>query len=357
MPLHPDQAQKNSFNRWVKLEDRYDWNAIQENHNQGMSLVNLSKLFKISRNSFPKAIELGLFIKRNHPRNKLSDQVKEQISIKRKQWLKDNPDKHPWRNKDKFKSKPCEKVKEFLSSKDIQFIEEFIPEIEGRSFSIDIAMPDKMIALEINGNQHYEKDGSLKPYYQERHDLLESNDWDVYEIHYSACFKLDKLEEFFYKLDSSEKKVEFDYFTYTPRTKTTYHCCDCGIRVIKRNTIRCKDCRKLNIKNISQNKTKIDRIPKIKIDRIPKINETRCSCGNVMSYRANQCMQCNLIKSRKAIRPSKEELEKLILDYPLTKLGEMFGVSDNAVRKWCRLVGITEFPNNKYRQNVFHSKK
>lgn len=39
-------------------------------------------------------------------------------------------------------------------------------------------------------------------------------------------------------------------------------------------------------------------------------------------------------------KPPKEELEKLVEEFPFTKLGELFGVSDNAVRKWCKKDGI-----------------
>lgn len=43
---------------------------------------------------------------------------------------------------------------------------------------------------------------------------------------------------------------------------------------------------------------------------------------------------------RKVARPSKEELELLVKEHPMTTLGKMFGVSDNAVRKWCSTYGI-----------------
>lgn len=37
---------------------------------------------------------------------------------------------------------------------------------------------------------------------------------------------------------------------------------------------------------------------------------------------------------RKVDRPSKEDLEKLIQQYPIVTIGKMYGVSDNAIRKW-----------------------
>jgi len=109
------------------------------------------------------------------------------LSLARRKYLRENPDKHPWKRKEKFISVPCEKLKEYLTSKNIKFIEEWQP-IEDRFFSIDIAFPDKKIGIEVNGNQHYNADKTLKDYYQRQHDLLEINGWKIFEIHYSSCF-------------------------------------------------------------------------------------------------------------------------------------------------------------------------
>lgn len=40
-------------------------------------------------------------------------------------------------------------------------------------------------------------------------------------------------------------------------------------------------------------------------------------------------------KQRKVERPNREELKYLIRTLPFTQIGKMYGVSDNAVRKWC----------------------
>lgn len=46
---------------------------------------------------------------------------------------------------------------------------------------------------------------------------------------------------------------------------------------------------------------------------------------------------CFHLETRKVNRPTKEELEKLLSEkVPWVRLGKMFGVSDNAVRKWAR---------------------
>lgn len=45
-------------------------------------------------------------------------------------------------------------------------------------------------------------------------------------------------------------------------------------------------------------------------------------------------------KQRKVERPSKEKLEELIINNPMTTIGKMYGVSDNAIRKWAKSYGI-----------------
>lgn len=327
---------------------------LQELSDKGLTVMEIANHLNVSDCLVRKTLKNNN-ITINKPKPVIhTEETKRNLSEKRKQWLKDNPDKHPWRNKDKFKSKPCEKVKEFLSQLNIPFIEEYQPEIDGRAFSIDIALPDKMIALEINGNQHYERDGTLKAYYQERHDLLEFSGWDVYEIHYSACFNLDKWSDFIDKLSNANVKVEFDYFNYVPKVKKVKCCVDCGKHIDKR-AIRCKPCvsNYFNIEVEKRQKQKPQKvthniIPKPVKNKTEKIEEL-CKCGNIKDSDARQCMTCFRIEHRKvADRPNKEELEKLLWELPFTRLGGKYGVSDNAVRKWCKSYGITNYPPRGY---------
>lgn len=309
---------------------------------------------------------------------KHSEETKKKISEIRKKWLLENPDKHPWRSNNKFKSKPCEKVKEFLKNKNIQFVEEYNPKILNRNFSIDIAIPDKKIAIEINGNQHYDKFGKLKPYYQERNNLLESDGWIVYQIHYSCCFNLDKWINFLEIIKNTSIKINFDYFNYVPKEKKKWFCIKCGIEV-KRNVKRCVSCRKNGSSSqIQTGNTSLEekcdipftKEPKkfciscgkhhcSKIDYCRKCSNSQpksniCECGNFKHEQAKKCKNCFLLKIRKVKnRPTKEELEKLIWKFPFTTLGKMFGVSDNGVRKWCKNYGIKSFPTPSYRTKKF----
>lgn len=125
---------------------------------------------------------------------KHSEEAKKKISRSRKQYLEENPDKHVWKKTDKFKSVPCQILKDYLAESNIPYVEEWRP-LDDRFFSIDIAFPDLKIGIEVNGNQHYDQNGNLLDYYQNRHDLITESGWKLYEIHYTSCFRPAKLME------------------------------------------------------------------------------------------------------------------------------------------------------------------
>lgn len=148
--------------------------------------------------------------------NKHTEITKQQLALKRLEWLKNNPEKHPWKRKDKFLSKPCELFKKYLDSIKLCYVSEYNMYNEtGHNYSIDIAFPDKKIGIEINGNQHYNKDGTLKKYYQTRHDLIEKVGWKLLEIHFISCFDEEKIKHIikFYK--------QPDYSQYFKKKKIT----------------------------------------------------------------------------------------------------------------------------------------
>ena len=50
---------------------------------------------------------------------------------------------------------------------------------------------------------------------------------------------------------------------------------------------------------------------------------------------------------------SKEELLQLIKEKPFTEIGRMYGVTDNAIRKWCKKMGL---PSTKRELNALYQK-
>lgn len=90
------------------------------------------------------------------------------------------------------------------------------------------------------------------------------------------------------------------------------------------------------------------------------IDKKTCNhCGGPCSYGSLHCKKCHvkyyscidktkyLPKSQSqytrknlANKPTKEELYELLKIYSFNKVGEMFDVSGNAIKKWCKLYGI-----------------
>lgn len=135
-----------------------------------------------------------------------TEEVKQVMALKRKSYLKENPDKHPWRKKDKFLSKPCEVFKEFLRKNNFIFLEEYIP-LTDYNYSIDIAFPIEKIGIEINGNQHYKNliTNELNDYYHLRHNLIEADGWKLLEIHYYNVYLPTEQEKI---LDLLKKQIQ-----------------------------------------------------------------------------------------------------------------------------------------------------
>lgn len=67
-------------------------------------------------------------------------------------------------------------------------------------------------------------------------------------------------------------------------------------------------------------------------------------CGCEISLQANRCVSCeNLKRKQDAIEQkplTREELKELIRTVPFTQIAEKFGVTDNAIRKWCDLYNL-----------------
>ena len=63
-------------------------------------------------------------------------------------------------------------------------------------------------------------------------------------------------------------------------------------------------------------------------------------CGKPITKgtKTGMCPECIHIESRQVERPNAEELTKILKDNNgnFTKVASLFGVTDNAIRKWCK---------------------
>lgn len=74
---------------------------------------------------------------------------------------------------------------------------------------------------------------------------------------------------------------------------------------------------------------------------------TCCYCSKMLisQNQDTYCsVQCSRLASRKVVRPSKDELEKLTWSKPTSQIAKDFGVSDKAIEKWCKAYEIEKPP-------------
>jgi predicted RNA-binding Zn-ribbon protein involved in translation (DUF1610 family) len=112
--------------------------------------------------------------------------------------------------------------------------------------------------------------------------------------------------------------------------KNNYKCIKCGVG-LSRKTLSglCKKCYFIQI-NENPSKGNKDHSK----------NKICISCGSkIRNNKSGKCFKCvdrNIIKNK----PTKDILEELIKNTPMTKIGEKYQVSSNSVKKWCKKYGI-----------------
>ena len=88
--------------------------------------------------------------------------------------------------------------------------------------------------------------------------------------------------------------------------------------------------------------------------KIGKINYCLL-CSTVINKESKYCISCSNIVKRHQVRPSKEDLAKMIYDTNFTEVGRMFHVTDNTIRDWCRVYHLpthTKELKNWYRTEI-----
>lgn len=72
-------------------------------------------------------------------------------------------------------------------------------------------------------------------------------------------------------------------------------------------------------------------------------SKTYCiDCEKEISHNSKRCQSCASIEMKKGIskRPYKEQLTQDITTMSIVQVGKKYGVSDNAVKKWCKFYDI-----------------
>lgn len=77
----------------------------------------------------------------------------------------------------------------------------------------------------------------------------------------------------------------------------------------------------------------------------------KCDCGKQIANKATRCLSCNGKVNQRISWPSKEIIEQEIWNYSVSEYAKALNVSDNALRKHCKINGI-KFPNATYARHL-----
>ena len=90
---------------------------------------------------------------------------------------------------------------------------------------------------------------------------------------------------------------------------------------------------------------------------IKKINTCKICGKPIPTATANHCADCYKILERRVQRPSRDELKRLIRTKTFVEIGNMFHVTDNAIRKWCDSMNLPRSKNKIKQRSDFDWEK
>ena len=320
------------------MKKEIDWIEVQKFHDEGNGYREICEKFGLNTSLISKAKKEGLLKMRSRSESnvlscklkprKHSEETKKKISEIRKNYLKEHPDKVPYllNHYSKGPSYP-----------EIYFDNIFKGKFEYETYypvsiyQVDIAVVNRKIAIEIDGEQHYVDKRIVKSNIG-KDEYLKENGWDIIRIRWSDYQKMIKEEKEIYikNLINYIKNL----IDIKPEIKIIkYECFNCGKEISKRS--ESGFCRKCYDENRSINNKDF-----IKIDnRENKRLRYFCiECGiNKVYCKDSKCVKCYSISNRKIKdRPSLEQLIKDIEELGYRGTGRKYEVSDNCIRKWIK---------------------
>lgn len=267
-------------------------NIINDYIEKGLSIKELCIKYNIKSKTYLTNL-LGSNVRSMSDANKLAhkkykenfyhtDETKEKIRQKRLSFMKEHPEKTAWRMGN---FSYVEKMfYNFLVENEYDKKYLIVREFSVFPYFIDFAFVDLKIAIEIDGSQHLEKERHERDLLKDK--LLQENGWKVI-----------RFSENVIKTDWCLIKQVLDSFLDDTNQKT---------------------------------------FEKVGIIKLP--NSSIKKERNEDGYTEKQLE--NYKKQRKVDRPSKEELELLIKSKSFSEIGRNYNVSDNSIRKWCKMYNL-----------------
>lgn len=266
--------------------------AINKDYENGLSLGEICKKYNVSSKSYisnyvlsGKTRSLSESIKMAHKKYseafKHTDETKKKMREKRLSWMKANPEKTAWRLKNMSYPEKC--FQKILEDNGLDKKYLIYREYPIFPYFIDFAFVNEKIAVEIDGSQHLEEDRKKRD--EEKDKLLISNGWKVLRI--------------------------------------------AAIEVIRDGTKVLSAILELLAGSNKQ-------YAKVGILKAPKTREKVIRGEDGLSDKE----RLRAFSQRKVERPNREELSRLLQKSNFSAIGRTYGVSDNAVRKWCKYYGL-----------------
>jgi len=183
---------------------------ISETYNKDYyTILSLLKIYELKTNrNFRKT-------------GKIHKKTKKLMSVSMREHLLNHPEHYFWKD-NKHISIPCEKLKQELRNKNIEFKEEIKVLLHlGYLYSADIVFEQYGVIIEVNGKQHYSdwKKKILAPNYQKRHNLLVENGWRVFEIPSNEALCFNFWNEIFPQIFNKTTEPSMEYKDYLNKHK------------------------------------------------------------------------------------------------------------------------------------------
>lgn len=265
---------------------------IINDYAKGFSLGEISKKYNIKSKSYIRNYilngkvrnfsESGKLAHMKYPeRFKHSEETKRKMRCKRIEWMKEHPEKTAWRLKNMSYPEKC--FKKMLEDADLDKKYLIYREFPVFPYYIDFAFYHERVAIEIDGSQHLLEERKLA---DDKKDIcLQENGWRILRIAAKEVIKYnDNILNSLYELLGNNK-----------------------VNYLKVGILKSPS----KYKKVERDEDGFSELQKL--------------------YNLRQ---------RKVDRPSSEELMALIKYKSFREIGRMFGVSDNAIRKWCKCYKI-----------------
>jgi very-short-patch-repair endonuclease len=320
--------------------ENIDWNQIQESYNSGLSTREIMEKYKINRYDLERARENNQFIPRSlsesakmaHKMGKTknstewSDERRKKQSELKKKLYKEHPEMHPNRklcgNYNKL-TYPEKLAYTFFSENNIKFSSHEPVKCGDTTFFPDFLLDNKMI-IEIDG-ERWHSSISQKERDENRDTIIKSFGYNIIRI--PAKNVIQNLNILF--PNTNIDNIDFDELKskiiLIPRKeKEKVFCKDCNKEIKYSKSGYCSKCCQKNNRNIKVKKTKIDMKTGNNIKKCEE-NKIFLKNGNIILI---------------------DELKKMVKEKSMLQIGQIYSVSDNAIRRHCKRYNI-EIPKHK----------